>query len=350
MIKEIKPIHHKDYRGHEKVFYFEDKKVKLRGYIAWHSTKTGPATGGTRLFKYKNDDEALADVLKLSRAMSYKCAISGVPFGGGKAVIMGTEALKSKEFLKSYAKIIDSFNGKYTTGTDVGINDEDTKYMSTITSFILRGTNGRTTTSLMASRGVYKGIVSAFETIMPEKKLKDMTIAIKGTGKIGEELIRLLYKHQVKIIAGDINKNTINKVKKLFPKIKVVNYKTIHKSKVDIYVPCAMGGEFTPKIIKELNCKIVAGGANNQFVDENDIVKMSKKGIWYVPDFVINAGGLIQIVDELHKAGYNSKRVKNRIRNIEVTTAYLINKSKRTGKSTLEIANELVHEKILKAK
>ena len=350
MIKEIKPTRNKEYSGHEKVFYFGNKKTKLKGYVAWHNTVNGPATGGTRLYGYKSDNEALGDVLRLSKAMTYKCAIAGVSFGGGKAVIMGTPEKKSKEFLKSYAKIIDSFNGKFTTGTDVGISDADTKYMSKVTPFILKGTGGRTTTSLMAARGVYEGIISAFRTILPNKKIEDMTITVKGTGKIGAELVHLLYRHNVKIIAGDKNSQSITKIKKIFPKIKIADYKTIHKIKADIYAPCAMGGEFTPKTIKELNCRIVAGGANNQFVDERDAEKLSKRGIWYIPDYVINAGGLIQIVDELGKEGYNTKRVRNSIKKIGVTVAHLINESKKTGISTLEIAKKIAHEKILKAK
>lgn len=350
MIKEIKPIHHKQYSGHEKVFYFEDKKVKLRGYIAWHNTKRGPATGGTRLYKYKNKNEALADVLQLSKAMTYKAAIANIPFGGGKVVIIRTQKQKSKKFLKSYAQIIDSFKGKFTTGTDVGISDMDTKYMSTITPFILKGTKGRTTTSLMAARGVYEGIISAFHTLLPNKKIQDMTIAIKGTGKIGAELVRLLYKDNAQIIIGEKNIKTRKKIKKQFPKIKVVNYKNIHKMKVDVYAPCAMGNEFTPKTIKELNCYIVAGGANNQFANENDMNRLSKRKIWYIPDYVLNSGGLIQIVDELSKGGYNAKRVKNRIKKIGSTVAHLIKESKKTKVSTLKIAKKIAYEKIHKNK
>ncbi|MFA6000139.1 MAG: Glu/Leu/Phe/Val dehydrogenase dimerization domain-containing protein [Candidatus Paceibacterota bacterium] len=348
MIKEIKPKNNKQYSGHEKVFYFEDKKVGLRGYVAWHNTVGGPATGGTRLYDYKKTSDALSDVLRLSKAMTYKGVISGVPFGGGKAVIIGIPAQKTKEFLKSYAKVIDSFKGKFTTGTDVGISDDDTKYMSSITPFILKGTGGRTTTSLMAARGVYEGVVSAFRTLFPHKKIQDMTIAIKGTGKIGAELIRLLYKHNVKIIAGEKDAENIKKIKKLFPKIKVVDYKNIHKVKVDVYSPCAMGGELTPRTIRELNCRIIVGGANNQFVDERDISKLTKRGIWYVPDYVVNAGGLIQIVDELRRGGYNTKRVRRGIKNIGNITRHLIQESEKTGISTIDIAKKIVHEKIYK--
>ncbi len=346
MIKEIKPKHNKYYSKHHKVFYFEDKKVNLRGYIALHKLVNGSATGGTRLYDYKSSKDALTDVLKLSKAMTYKCVISGIPFGGGKAVIIRTIKLKSKDFLKSYAKIIDSLNGKYTTGTDVGISDEDTKYMSTITPYILRGSGGHTTTSLMAAKGVYEGIISSIHLLLPKKENKSISIAIKGTGKIGSELIRLLYKHNFQIYAGEKNSKSLMEIKKRFPKVKIVNYKNIHKIKVDIYSPCAMGGEFDKKTIEELNCYIIAGGANNQFVNEEDEAIVFKRNIWYIPDYLLNAGGLIQIVDELNKGGYNTKRVRNNIKNIGTTTSRLIKESRRTGISMLNIANKIVHEKI----
>ena len=350
MIKEIHPIKNKYYDQHEKVFYFEEKKVGLKGFIAWHNTKQGPATGGTRLFSYKNKSEALIDVLKLSRAMTYKCAISGVPFGGGKAVIMANQKQKNKPFLKAYANIINSFSGKYTTGTDVGISDEDTKFMSSITPFILKGTKGNTTTSLMAARGVYEGIIAAYKKVLPNKKLNEMRIAIKGMGKIGAELVRLLSIHKPKIFISDINKKAVSKIKNKFPNIEIIDWQKIHKTKVDVYSPCAMGGEFTEKTIKELDCKIIAGGANNQFKNEKDILKLKKKNIIYVPDYVINAGGLIQIVDELHKKGYNRNRVLKNVKNICFTTSKIIQMSKKTGQSTIEIAEKIAHEKIRKTK
>ena len=247
MIKEINVKKYKAYAGHEKVFYFEDKPTKLKGFIAWHNTKFGPATGGTRLYPYISKSFAIDDVLRLSEAMTYKCVMAGVPFGGGKNVIIGNVNFKNKRFLSAYAKIIDSFNGKCTTGTDVGISDLDTEYMSKITPYILKGNGGDTTTSNMASYGIYTGIKTSIKLLLPGKKNKDVHIAIKGIGKIGLELVRLFNNDGFIITVADKDKNQIKKVNKLYSNVNVVNYKNIHKINVDVYSPCAMGKEFNKK-------------------------------------------------------------------------------------------------------
>lgn len=346
MIKEINAKNHPSYAGHEKVFYFEDKPTKLKGFIAWHNTKLGPATGGTRLFNYSSKKEALGDVLRLSEAMTYKCAISDLPFGGGKNVIIGTKKLKNNEFLSAYARIINSFDGKCTTGTDVGISDEDAIFMSKITPYILKGNNGKTTTSEMASFGVYVGIKTSLKLLLPKKLNKDVHITIKGVGKIGFNLTKLLVKDGFKITVADIDKDKIIEIKKLFPSVKVSDFKNIHKIKADVYSPCAMGGEFNLKTIKELNCLIIAGGANNQLKNESLSKKIYNRGIWYIPDFLINSGGLIQIVDELDKSGYDRKRVNSRLKNIGETISQIIKKSQETKKDTLSVTKNIINYKI----
>lgn len=346
MIKEINVKKHPAYDNHEKVFYFEDKSTKLKGFIAWHNTKLGPATGGTRLFNYSSKKEAIDDVLRLSKAMTYKCAISNLPFGGGKNVIIGNKKNKNNKFLSAYAKIIDSFKGQCTTGTDVGISDDDAIYMSKITPYILKGNKGKTTTSEMASYGVYVGIKTSLKLLMPNKLNKNIHIAIKGVGKIGFNLIKLLSKDGFKLTVADIDKEKIDNVKKIFPSVKIVDFKDIHKIKCDVYSPCAMGGEFTSKTIKELNCHIIAGGANNQLRKDSLSKLIYKKGIWYIPDFLINSGGLIQIVDELDKSGYNRKRVNSRLRNIGKIISNIIKESQKTNKDTLSVTNNIINSKI----
>ena len=346
MIKEINAKKNIAYANHEKVFYFEDKSIKLKGFVAWHNTKFGPATGGTRLYSYSSEDKALEDVLRLSEAMTYKCVMAGVPFGGGKVVIMGKTNLKNKKFLSSYAHIIDSFKGKCTTGTDVGVSDEDTDYMSQITPFILKGNGGKTTTSNMASYGVYIGIKTSLKLLMPKKKNKDIKITIKGVGKIGSELTRLLLKDGFNIVVADIDKDKATKIKELYPKVEVVDFKTIHKIKTDVYSPCAMGGEFDDKTVEELDCLIIAGGANNQLVNDSIAQKIQDKGMWYIPDYVINAGGLIQIVDELDKLGYNKKRVTKRLVNIGKNISQIIKKSNKDKQNTLKVTKEIVNNKL----
>lgn len=345
MIKEIDVKNHPAYANHEKVFYFEDKPTKLRGFLAWHNTKFGPATGGTRLFNYSSRKEAINDVLRLSEAMTYKCAISDLPFGGGKTVIMGNKKLKNEKYLSAYAKIIDSFKGKCTTGTDVGISDADAIFMSKITPYILRGNGGKVTTSQMASYGIYLGIKASLKLLLPNKSYKNINVAIKGAGKIGFELTKFLLKDGFKVIVADIDKEKIKNIKKIFPQINITDHKKIHKIKCDIYSPCAMGGEFTSKKIKELNCLIIAGGANNQLKNESLSKNIHDKGIWYIPDFVINSGGLIQIVDELDKSGYNKKRVIARLKNIGKTITQIIMKSKATNKDPLLVTKEIISSK-----
>lgn len=346
MIKEINVKKYTSYSNHEKVFYFEDKSVKLKGFIAWHNTKLGPATGGTRLYPYSSKDKAIDDVLRLSESMTYKCAIAGVPFGGGKVVIIGNKKIKNNEFLLSYAKIIDSFNGKCTTGTDVGISDSDTEYMSKVTPFILRGNGGNTTTSRMASYGIYIGIKNSLKLLLPNKKNKDIHIAIKGVGKIGSELTGFLLKDNFNISVADKDIDKIKQIKKLYPSVNIVDFKKIHKISCDVYSPCAMGKEFNNKTIKELKCLIIAGGANNQLLEDSLAEKIHNLGIWYIPDFVINAGGLIQIVDELDKSGYNKERVNKRITNIGNTISKIIKESKRTKNNPLYITKEIINKKL----
>jgi leucine dehydrogenase len=345
MIKEINVKNHQAYAGHEKVFYFEDKSTKLKGFLAWHNTKFGPATGGTRLYNYASEKEAINDVLRLSEAMTYKCAISDLPFGGGKTVIIGNKKLKNEKYLSAYAKIIDSFKGKCTTGTDVGISDADAIYMSKITPYILKGNSGKVTTSQMASYGIYIGIKSSLKFLLPNKSPKDIHVTIKGVGKIGFELTKFLMKDGFKVTIADIDKEKVKNIKKIFPKVKVIDYKKIHKIKSDIYSPCAMGEEFTPKTIKELNCLIIAGGANNQLKKESLSKEIFNRGIWYIPDYLINSGGLIQIVDELDKSGYNKKRVIRRLKNIGKTVVQILKKSKATNKDPFLVTKDIIASK-----
>jgi glutamate dehydrogenase/leucine dehydrogenase len=346
MIKQINAKKHPAYDGHEKVFYFEDKRTKLQGYIAWHNSKLGPLTGGTRLYPYKSKKEALGDVLSLSKAMSYKCAISHLPFGGGKAVIIGNVKLKNKNFLEAYAYVINSFNGKYTTGTDVNISDADIFIMSHITPYILRGDGGKRTTSQMAAKGVYVAIKKASKLILSKKENKNISVLVKGVGKLGGELVRLLTKDGMQVFIADINKKRASKLHDKYPQTEVVNFRNIHKIKADIFSPCAIGNEFTKKVVEELNCKIIIGGANNQLANDKLAENLQMRGIWYIPDYVVNSGGLIQIIDGLSKKGYNLKRVTSRINQIGETTKKLIKQSLDSGETPLFISGKIAQAKL----
>jgi glutamate dehydrogenase/leucine dehydrogenase len=341
MIKKVNVSSYKEYKGHELVFYFEDNTVGLRGYLAFHSTKNGPATGGTRVSLYPSDEEAISDVLRLSHAMTLKCKISQVPFSGGKSVIICDPKNKTEGLLKSYAKIIHSFNGLFTTGTDMGLNDDDVIVMREETPYVLKGNHNGITTSQMAAWGVF----SCMEKITPlilNKSISNSTVSIKGVGKLGGALSLYLDKAGSDIFIADTDIDRISKVSSmLLNKPKVVSSDLIHKIESDIFSPCALGNEFTIQNINEIKSKIILGGANNQLMDDNLANDLKNKNIWYIPDFVVNAGGLIHIVDELGEGGYNSNRVRGKIKELSETVALLVNRSMETGKTPLDIACEI---------
>ncbi len=347
-IEEIKQF--SEYDNHEKVVFFVDKTVGLRGYIAIHNTNLGPATGGTRIWHYKTDEEAVKDVLNLSKAMTYKCALAGVKFGGGKAVIISEQKNKNSELLKAYVQEVDKLQGEFTTGPDIGINESDTKIMSQQSKYILgHSTDGgkRFSTSDMAALGVFYGIQGVVKELKGVEKLDGIKVAIKGVGKLGGELLRLLIENNANVIVADINKDVENRIKGIYPNIEFVDYKKIHTYPVDIYSPCALGDEFNHTSIKELKTRIIVGGANNQLSSEMIGEELYNKGIFFAPDFIVNAGGLINIVDQFEGGGYQKERVLARIENIKVILKKVAERSKLEKLSPNFIAKKIAEDIII---
>lgn len=341
-----------EFDNHELVTYFFDKKTNLRGFIAIHNTNLGPATGGTRLQMYRSEIDALKDVLNLSKAMTYKCALAGVKFGGGKAVIIRSPYDKDDALFRSYAKKVNIFSGKFTTGTDVGISLQDTEIMATGSKYILgisKNAVKKYDTSKMAAVGVYHAICGAVEEKNRTSSLDGVRIAVKGLGKLGLELVRLLYTNGAKITVADIDKNKIKEAKKAYSNIKVVSPKEILSQDVEVYAPCALGNEFTTDNIKLLKANIIIGGANNQLSNEEVGDYLFRKGIIYGPDFLVNAGGLINIVDELEDDGYSARRVINRVTMIRDRLVKIIRTSQEqnipTNRITINLANEIIYKK-----
>lgn len=339
-----------EFDHHETVSYFGDERTGLKGYVAIHNTCLGPATGGTRMYSYRSEKEALRDVLLLSKAMTYKCALAGVKFGGGKAVIIGNPKQKSKDLLRAYGKRINNFGGMYTTGTDAGISDGDAAIMAKESKYILGQDNGvqKEHTSEMAALGVFYSIQTCLEKRFGTQSLKNKVIAIKGLGKLGGELVKLLTLEGARIIGADIDKDTVLAIRNKFPKMEFVSHNDIHKQTVDLYAPCAMGGEFTIKSIRELKTSLVAGGANNQLATEDVGYKLHEMGILYAPDYVANAGGLINIVDELETNGYQRTRVLKRIKNIQKMLGKIFNAAREKNISTDLIADQMAEKIFLK--
>jgi len=334
----------KEFDNHQMLIGISDEASGLRGYIAIHNTNRGPALGGTRLQAYPSVKVAIQDALNLSKAMTYKCALANLPWGGGKTVILSEKKMNRDAVLKSYAKLVESLNGLFKTGTDVGVFDSDVLNMAKYTNHMLGvspGDRGDMSTSKIAALGVYYSIKTALENVYGSEDINKKKIGIKGTGKLGGELVGLLYKEGADLYVADIDSRKTNVLKKMYPNINVVNAKTIHKLSLDIYSPCALGREFSSHNIGELNTKIIAGGANNQLEDDELGEKLNKRKILYAPDFIANAGGLIYVADELEADGFRPERVLKRVKGIRQTLEEVFTISKSKDLSTNQIANEI---------
>ncbi len=339
-----------EFDQHEMISYIRDEQTGLKCFVAIHNTKLGPATGGTRMYPYVSEEAALRDVMLLSKAMTYKCALAGVKFGGGKSVIIRNPKRTSEKLLREYGKRINNFGGRFTTGTDVGVTDENAATMARESKYILGQDNGthKAHTSDMAALGVFYAIQTCLQEHFGTSDMNGKTISIKGLGKIGSELVRLLDGAGATIIAADVDKGAVLAIRKKFKKVTFVSHRDIHKHKSDLYAPCAMGGEFTSKTIKELKTNLIAGGANNQLVSEEIGYRLHEMGILYAPDYVANAGGLINIVDELEDNGYQYPRVQERIENIKQTLHTIFEKSKQDDISPDLIADQMAEQIFLK--
>ncbi len=330
-----------EYDNHKTVMRFEDPQSNLVGFLSVHNDNLGPAVGGTRMFPYKTEKEAISDVLRLSRSMTYKNAISGLYFGGGKSVIIGDAKSKNKKLLKSYAEIIKSLEGRFYTGEDVGISEEDVQFMLEYCPYFIGKTGFAGDPSPFSSLSVFYTMQTALEESSGNSCLKNRIIAIKGLGKIGMSLLNFVKNAGAKIIVADINPVITNDIKNQFPDIVVVGHEEIHKQNVDVFSPCALGGDLNEKILKELRCKIVCGGANNQLSAKEMGNELMKAGILYVPDYLANAGGLINVVDELEHDGYNRARVLKRIEKLKSTLKRIILTSIENKSPTNVVADRL---------
>ncbi len=347
-MKDINIENLPEFDNHEMVSFFYDEKTGLKGFISIHNTNLGNATGGTRYFKYNSDEEALRDGLRLSRAMTYKCALANVPYGGGKAVLIRDDKKpKTKEFLFAYAKKINLLGGNFNTGEDVGISEKDAEILAQKSKFIIGGPNGAGDPSPFASLGVFYATRAALKSVFGNEEIKGKSFSIKGLGKVGFELCRLLYEEGAIITVADIDEKAVKAAQNKFPKIKIVKPEQAHKERVDVYSPCAMGNEFNAKKISELKCKIICGGANNQLSSQKDGEILYKKNILYIPDYLANGGGVINVVDELEKGGYSRERVIGRVKNIQNTAAKVTELSQKLKKPANYVADELA-EKIFK--
>lgn len=338
-----------EFDNHELVSFFYDKPTGLKGFISIYSTKLGPALGATRFLHYDNEEAGLKDSLRLAKCMAYKCALAGLPYGGAKGVIMADAKMtKNSKLIQAYAKIVSTFNGKFYTGQDVGMSSADVKLMAQNTKFVIgKLTNKSDNPPYWTAFGVFSATQAGLQEIYGKFNLKNIVFAVKGLGKVGTELSKLIMENGGQVIAADINPDAAKAAKKLLPTIKIVSSSEIHKQKVDVFAPCALGGCLNKKVVSELNCRLVCGGANNQLATPAEGVKLHRRKILYIPDYLANAGGLINVAAELRPSGYDKKWVESKCRQINVTTKKIIDLSKRSNRPTSEVADQLA-EKILK--
>lgn len=295
---------------HEQIVFCNDPETGLKSIIAIHNTVLGPALGGTRMWNYGSEAEALHDVIRLSRGMTYKAAISGINLGGGKAVIIGNPATdKSEALWRRYGRFVDSLSGKYITAEDVGTNTEDMEYISMETDYCTGKPaylGGGGDPSPVTAYGTYLGMKAAAKEKWGDDSLRGKRVMVQGVGHVGQYLVGHLIEEGAVVLIADINEKNIKKTMERYDVIRVDADK-VYDQDMDIYAPCALGAVLNDESIPKLKCGVVAGAANNQMEDEKrDGALLKEKGIVYAPDFLINAGGLINCYVELQ--GYDRER------------------------------------------
>lgn len=290
-----------DFNKHEQVVFCHDEKTGLKAIIAIHNTNLGPALGGCRFWDYLSEEDALKDVLRLSRGMTYKAAMANLSLGGGKAVIIGdAKTEKTPEKLKAFGTFIERLNGKYITAEDVGTSPQDMEFIRASTKHVVGLSNvegGSGDPSIFTAYGVYLGIKASAKHKLGLDSLKDLKIAVQGLGHVGMNLVDHLVKDGAHLIVTDINPETVKVVSSRY-NTKTTSPEEILKVECDILAPCALGGVINDQTIDDLKCSIVAGAANNQLAMPHHGQTLHDRGILYAPDYVINAGGLINVTYE----------------------------------------------------
>ena len=331
--------------NHEQVVFCQDNATGLKAIIAIHNTALGPALGGTRMWNYATEAEALTDVLRLSRGMTYKAAISGLNLGGGKAVIIGDSRKdKSEALFRRFGKFVESLGGKYITAEDVGINPTDMRYVNMETKSVV-GLPGRSgDPSPVTAYGVYVGIKACLKERFGNENLKGKKVAVQGVGHVGESLVDFLTKDGAIVYVTDIHEDTLKEVAVKY-KANVVSTNDIYDLDVDVYSPCALGATINDETLSRLKCSIIAGAANNQLKDENVHGKIvMEKGMLYAPDFLINAGGLINCYHEI--LGYDRNAAMAQASDIYNTLSKIFKLSKEKGIATYLAANQIAEDRI----
>jgi valine dehydrogenase (NAD+) len=309
--------------GHEQVVFCQDAQTGLRAIIAIYSTALGPSLGGTRFYPYQSEDAALADVLNLSRAMAYKNSLAGLDLGGGKAVIIGDPGRdKSEALLRAYGRFVQSLGGRYVTACDIGTYSEDMDIVARECRYVTGRTvphGGAGDSSVLTAFGVFQGMRAAAEHAWGEASLEGRLVGVEGVGKVGQRLTGHLVEAGARVAIWDVNADAVGHTLAEHPGVQVATgLDDLLGRPLDIYAPCALGGALNDGSVANLSARIVCGGANNQLAHPGIEKMLADRGILYAPDYLVNAGGVIQVADELD--GFNFERAKARAGEIFTTT------------------------------
>jgi len=334
--------------GYEQVIFNYDKETGLRAIIAIHDSTLGQTFGGVRMVNYASMEDALRDAMRLAKAMTYKCAAADEDKGGSKAVIWGDPKKDRNEaFLRAFGRFVEMLKGRFYTGVDLNLDLTDGSIIGRETQYILarpkeEGSSG--SSGITTAYGIYVGLKACAKFLWGDETLRGKKIAVQGLGAVGEPLLEYLREGGLEVIATDINRKTLQPLQVQYG-FKTVQPETIYEVECDIFCPCAIGGILNDTTIPKLKCQLVAGCANNQLEDEERHSQMlHERGILYAPDYVINAGGVIQAIDELQ--GYNPERVRMKTERIYNRLLHIFEMAKREGILPLEAANRYAESRI----
>ncbi|MGH3516330.1 MAG: Glu/Leu/Phe/Val dehydrogenase dimerization domain-containing protein [Haloechinothrix sp.] len=338
--------------GHEQVVFCHDAGTGLKAIIGIYSTALGPALGGTRFFPYPTEDAAIEDVLNLSKGMAYKNALAGLPHGGGKAVIIGDPSTdKTEHLLRAYGRFVQSLGGRYITACDVGTFVADMDVIAQECCYVTGRSaelGGAGDSSVLTAYGVYQGMLACAERLWGRPSLSGRRVGISGVGKVGHVLAEHLACGGAKIVISDVSQPAIARVVHAHPAVEVVaDNEALIRSDLDVYAPCALGGALNEDTVAVLNASIVCGAANNQLAHDGLDKDLADRGILYAPDYLVNAGGVIQVADELH--GFDFDRAKHRAAQIYDTTKEVLELAAREGVPPATAADRLAEHRMAAA-
>lgn len=337
------------FEGHEQVVFGNDDATGLKCIIAIHSSALGPGLGGTRFRAYEDDDDALADVLRLSRAMTLKSACAGIDHGGGKAVILGDPAeLRSEELLRAYGRMIASLGGRYVTACDIGTTPDDMAIIRRETRWATGADpveGGSGDSGIVTAVGLHLGMRAAAGLAFGSDDLAGRHVAVQGVGKVGRRLVEQLVADGAKVSVADVSDEALARVAHL-DGVEVVGVDEVLAVDADIVSPNALGDVWHESSIAALQARVICGGANNQLTTDEDAARLAERGVLYAPDYVVNSGGVIAVADELHPAGHDPARVRRRIEAIPRTLTRIVEVARAEGITTEDAAVHVAEQRI----